>query len=155
MEMVKVWAHPRSLATTNGLVVYFLFLWVIRCFSSPAYRLSALYIQAVATRHNSHEVSPFGHPRFKACEAAPRGLSQPATSFVGVLCQGILYVRLSNFLRIMRHLASRVSHRAGSRNKSADSGCSSRGKSRESHYIVHLPRGICRKATIPWGLTSY
>ena len=50
-------------------------------------------------RHNSHEVSPFGHPRIKACEAAPRGFSQPSTSFIGVLRQGILYARLSNFLR--------------------------------------------------------
>jgi hypothetical protein len=31
--------------------------------------------------------------------AAPRGFSQPSTSFVGVLRQGILYVRLTNFLR--------------------------------------------------------
>jgi hypothetical protein len=46
-----------------------------------------------------HEVSPFGHPRIKACEAAPRGFSQPSTSFIGVLRQGILYVRLTNFLR--------------------------------------------------------
>ena len=51
-------------------------------------------------QHNSHEVSPFGHPRINSCEADPRGFSQPTTSFVGVLCQGILCVRLSNFLRI-------------------------------------------------------
>ena len=38
MEMVKVWAVPRSLATTDGIVVYFLFLEVLRCFSSPGYR---------------------------------------------------------------------------------------------------------------------
>jgi hypothetical protein len=38
MEVNKVWADPRSLATTNGLVVYFPFLRVLRCFSSPAYR---------------------------------------------------------------------------------------------------------------------
>ena len=38
MEVNKVWALPRSLATTNGIVVYFLFLRVLRCFSSPAYR---------------------------------------------------------------------------------------------------------------------
>lgn len=30
-----VWAHPRSLATTGGIIVYFLFLRVLRCFSSP------------------------------------------------------------------------------------------------------------------------
>ena len=50
-------------------------------------------------QYNLQGVSPFGHPRIKACKAAPRGLSQPSTSFIGVLRQGILYVRLSNFLR--------------------------------------------------------
>ena len=29
-----VWALPRSLATTQGIIVYFLFLEVLRCFSS-------------------------------------------------------------------------------------------------------------------------
>ena len=43
MEDNKVWAHPVSLATTPGLVIYFLLLWVLRCFSSPAYRLSILF----------------------------------------------------------------------------------------------------------------
>ena len=31
---VAVWALPRSLATTGGIIVYFLFLQVLRCFSS-------------------------------------------------------------------------------------------------------------------------
>ena len=65
-KVIKVWAHPRSLATTNGIIGYFLFLWVLRCFSSPAYRSPVLYIQTGATRHNSSEVSPFGHLRIKA-----------------------------------------------------------------------------------------
>ena len=30
----QVWALPRSLATTGGIIVYFLFLKVLRCFSS-------------------------------------------------------------------------------------------------------------------------
>ena len=29
-----VWAIPRSLATTRGIIIYFLFLQVLRCFSS-------------------------------------------------------------------------------------------------------------------------
>ena len=45
------------------------------------------------TAHYRGKVSPFGHPRIKACLAAPRGLSQPATSFVGVFSQGIHHVR--------------------------------------------------------------
>ena len=66
MEMKKVWAIPVSLATTPGIVVYFLFLGVLRCFSSPGYRSPALYIQAGAYRHYSIKVSPFGNLRFKA-----------------------------------------------------------------------------------------
>ena len=34
-----VWALPRSLATTEGIIVYFLFLRVLRCFSSPRWPL--------------------------------------------------------------------------------------------------------------------
>ena len=30
-----VWALPLSLATTRGIMFYFLLLWVLRCFSSP------------------------------------------------------------------------------------------------------------------------
>ena len=41
MKVNKVWAVPGSLATTTGIVVYFLFLRVLRCFSSPAYRYIA------------------------------------------------------------------------------------------------------------------
>ena len=95
----KVWAIPISLATTFGIVVYFLFLGVLRCFSSPGYRLNAYLIQQRVSRHDSRWVSSFGHLRFKACLAAPRSLSQPTTSFIGILCQGIHCVRLSNFLR--------------------------------------------------------
>ena len=38
---IKVWAIPGSLATTAGIVVYFLFLALLRCFSSRGYRLKA------------------------------------------------------------------------------------------------------------------
>ena len=96
--MDKVWALPRSLATTYGIIDYFLFLGVLRCFSSPGYRSPILYIQIGAIQHYLHEVSPFGHLRFKAWLAAPRSLSQLPTSFIGILRLGILCVRLSNFL---------------------------------------------------------
>ena len=97
-KIIKVWALPRSLATTYGIIGYFLFLRVLRCFSSPGYHSPALYIQAGVIRHYSNWVSPFGNLRFKAWLAAPRSLSQLPTSFIGILCQGILCVRLSNFL---------------------------------------------------------
>jgi hypothetical protein len=65
-EVYKVWALPVSLATTSGIVVYFLFLGVLRCFSSPGYRSPSLYIQLSANRHYSAQVSPFGNLRFIA-----------------------------------------------------------------------------------------
>jgi len=34
-------------------------------------------------------VSPFGYPRIEAWSAAPRGFSQPPTSFIGFRRQGI------------------------------------------------------------------
>ena len=98
-KVIKVWALPRSLATTYGIIGYFLFLRVLRCFSSPAYRDLFLYIQKSATRHNSSWVSPFGHLRIKVYLATPRSFSQLITSFIGILRQGILCVRLCNFLR--------------------------------------------------------
>ena len=71
-------------------------------FQFPQFPPNALYIQAQVTRHYSSRVSPFGYLRFKACLAAPRSFSQPTTSFIGILRQGILCVRLSNFLRVLR-----------------------------------------------------
>jgi hypothetical protein len=100
LKVIKVWALPRSLATTNGIIGYFLFLWVLRCFSSPAYRVTVLYIQTGATGYDSSGVSPFGHLRIKAYLAANRSLSQLVASFFGILRQGILCARLSNFLRV-------------------------------------------------------
>ena len=66
MEVYKVWALPVSLATTSGIVVYFLFLGVLRCFSSPGYRYNDYFIHQRVTRHDSSRVSPFGYLRFKA-----------------------------------------------------------------------------------------
>jgi hypothetical protein len=102
MKVIKVWALPRSLATTYGIIGYFLFLGVLRCFSSPTYHYPILYIQTGVNRHNSVKVSPFGHLRIKAYWAAPRSLSQLVTSFIGILRQGIRCARLSNFLRAMK-----------------------------------------------------
>ncbi len=58
-------------------------------FHFPTFPPHALYIQARVTRHHSCWVSPFGHPRITARLTAPRGLSQPPTSFIGSWCQGI------------------------------------------------------------------
>ena len=58
-------------------------------FHFPTFPPHALCVQAWVTGHDSCRVSPFGNPRIKARSAAPRGLSQPPTSFFGSWCQGI------------------------------------------------------------------
>ena len=69
----------------------FLFLWVLRCFTSPR----SLQLPYVFRQRSpditpvSFEVSLFGDPRIEARLPAPRGLSQVTTSFIGSWCQGI------------------------------------------------------------------
>jgi hypothetical protein len=67
----------------------FLFLWVLRCFTSPRSLHTPYFIQARVTGHDSSQVSPFGHPRINARLPTPQGLSQAPTSFIGSRCQGI------------------------------------------------------------------
>ena len=52
-------------------------------FHFPAFPPHTLYIQVRVTLHNECWVSPFGYPRISARLTAPRGLSQPPTSFIG------------------------------------------------------------------------
>ena len=61
-------------------------------FHFPAFPPAPLYIHRRVTRHHSCRVSPFGHPRINARLTAPRGISQPPTSFIGSRCQGIHHV---------------------------------------------------------------
>ena len=69
----------------------FLFLWVLRCFTSPR----SLQLPYVFRQRSpditpvSFEVSLFGDPRIEARLPAPRGLSQVTTSFIGSWCLGI------------------------------------------------------------------
>ena len=58
-------------------------------FQFPWFPLPALCVQAGVTPHDGCRVSPFGYPRIKAWSAAPRGFSQPPTSFFGFRRQGI------------------------------------------------------------------
>ena len=74
----RVWALPRSLATTGGIIVYFLFLQVLRCFSSLR---SPLYIGK--DNHPSGDwVVPFGNPWIRGYLHLPmayRSLSRPSS----------------------------------------------------------------------------
>jgi hypothetical protein len=58
-------------------------------FHFPRFPLPTLCVQVGVMWHDPHQVFPFGNPRINACLAAPRGLSQPATSFIGFQRQGI------------------------------------------------------------------
>ena len=50
----QVWALPRSLATTGGIIVYFLFLEVLRCFSSLGSPHDAVMMSALQADGLSH-----------------------------------------------------------------------------------------------------
>ena len=77
--------HPLSLATTHGIS----FPAGTEMFHFPAYPPP----KPVPT-HDGRWVPPFGNPRIKALLAAPRGISQPQTSFIGPVCQGIHHTPL-------------------------------------------------------------
>ena len=72
-------------------------------FHFPAFPPHTLYIQMWVTPHNGCRVSPFGNPRITARLTAPRGLSQPPTSFIGSWCQGIHRMPLKTCLQRCSH----------------------------------------------------
>ena len=76
------------------LGTFFLFLRLLRCFSSPGIRLTDLCVQSADSRTACGKVSPFGDPRVKGCLPPNRGFSQAATSFIVLLCQGIRHILL-------------------------------------------------------------
>ena len=58
-------------------------------FQFPRFPSTVLCVQTGMTGHDPSRVSPFGYPRIEAWSAAPRGFSQPPTSFIGIWRQGI------------------------------------------------------------------
>jgi hypothetical protein len=85
----------------------FLFLWVLRCFTSPRYlRLPYVFRQG-RWAITPNQVSPFGNPRVNVWLPTNRGLSQAPTSFIGSWCQGIHRVPLLTW-QLQMMLASTV-----------------------------------------------
>ena len=80
----QVWALPVSIATTPGIDVFFLFLRVLRCFSSPR-SLQLRWCQAFSLTG-----SPIRTPPDQFLFADPRGFSQLTASFIAFGSQGIL-----------------------------------------------------------------
>ena len=88
---MRLRAVPRSLAATEGISIDFFSSGYLDV-SVPRVRLATLYIQVAIPP--KRWVSPFGHPRIKACLSALRGFSQTSTSFIAFCRQGIHRVRL-------------------------------------------------------------
>jgi hypothetical protein len=91
-----VWAVPLSLAATDGITDLFSFPLGTKMVQFPRFACTVLCIQTAIPI--ARRVTPFGHPRIKACEAAPRGFSQPTTSFVASRCLGIHRLPLTCFV---------------------------------------------------------
>ena len=94
-----VWALPRSLATTYGIIVYFLFLRVLRCFSSPRSPPQISGYQACSLMGCPIRKSP-GQWIF----APYRGLSQLITSFIACESLGIRHTPFPTFARLCSHM---------------------------------------------------
>ena len=91
--------NPRRVSRAQGLAILRFrsplltecpFLQVLRCFTS----LRTPAPKGAVTAHDGCRVTPFRNPRIKASSAAPRGISLPATSFIGPVCQGIHHTPL-------------------------------------------------------------
>ena len=71
-------------------------------FHFPSLPLTLLFIQREMTGHYSSRVSPFGNPRIEAWLAAPRGFSQPPTTFIGFWCLGIRHLHLLIYFYLLQ-----------------------------------------------------
>ena len=84
---------------------FFLFLRVLRCFSSPRALLMAYLIQPWMTGHDSRRVSPFGYLRINACLRLPeafRSLPRPSSAYgawASALCSCKLDFFVDSLLR--------------------------------------------------------
>lgn len=76
------------------------------------------------TRHHSCWVSPFGNPRINARLTAPRGISQPPTSFIGSRCQGIHHAPLNTYLHTKPKKKLHISTNASALRTMRSSRCS-------------------------------
>ena len=73
----------------SGNLGWFLFLWLLRCFSSPGIAPLALFYSGKGSRGSPLLGSPIRISTDLCSLAAPRGISLLATSFVAYWRQGI------------------------------------------------------------------
>ena len=101
--------HPRFslIRFRSPLLTEYLFLWVLRCFTSPRSLTLPYTFRQELPAHTkaASRVSPFGNPRITARLSTPRGLSQITTSFFGSRCQGIhrLLFKTCKHYKITQH----------------------------------------------------
>ena len=83
--------NPRWVSHTHGLAIIrfrspllteYLFLWVLRCFTSPRSSHTGYLTHQQVTPHYRCWVPPFRNPRINTRSSTPRGISQTATSFI-------------------------------------------------------------------------
>ena len=89
-----VWAFPRPLATTNGITNCFLFLRVLRCFSSPGLPPFGYYTFSIVGCPIRISTDQF------VC-ANPRSFSQLITSFIASESLGIPHTPLFTFSYVL------------------------------------------------------
>ena len=66
----------------SPLLTEYLFLWVLRCFTSPRSSHTGYLTHQQVTPHYRCWVPPFRNPRINTRSSTPRGISQTATSFI-------------------------------------------------------------------------
>ncbi len=90
----SVWATPLSLAATEGISLDFCsYGYLDGSVHRVRLRMLCIHIRIPPKRW----VSPFGHPRIIAHLTAPRGFSQPYTSFIAFCRLGIRRIHLKNY----------------------------------------------------------
>ena len=102
---ISVWAPPRSLAATYGIILIFFSSGYLDG-SVLRVRLLTLCIQIRIPP--KRWVAPFGYPRVYARLAARRGFSQPSTSFFACCCLGIQHIHLIFYRVIYFFFKTRV-----------------------------------------------
>ena len=90
----QVWAIPRSLATTDGIIIIFSSSGVLRCFSSPRGLLPDLNRN---NRSSIYWVAPFGNLRISTYLQLTEAYRSLNTSFIASESQDIPHNALSNF----------------------------------------------------------
>ena len=107
-----VWPLSPSLAATKEIDLFFLFLRVLRCFSSPGALLLDYFIHPMVTGHYPRRVPPFGYRRLNARLQLPvafRSLPRPSSAIsalASTLCPYSLDLSLPRSLRFLLSFAS-------------------------------------------------